>query len=81
MSTVKTIKGIDEDAWLEFKSLAAKNKMKTGEFFERLIEEYKRRADAAWEKILNPGKILSGEEAEYLEKFVKNLRKERGFRD
>lgn len=81
MTIVKTIKGIDENAWLEFKSLAAKNKMRTGKFFEKLVEGYKNRADSAWDKILNAGKILSDKEADDIEEFVKKLRKERGFRN
>ena len=80
MAVVKTIKGIDENAWHEFKSLAAKNKMKGGKFFEKLLEEYKNKADAAWDNILNAGKILSDEEAEHMENLVKRLRKEKGFR-
>ncbi len=80
MGIVKTIKGIDENTWFEFKSLAAKNKMKTGEFFEKLVEEYKDKADKSWWNILNSGKILSDEEADAMEETVKRLRKEKGFR-
>ena len=81
MTTVKTIKDIDENTWFEFKSLAAKSRMKTGKFFEKLVEEYKNKTDATWDKILNAGKILSDKEAQDMENFVKKLRNERGFRD
>ena len=75
MHTVKTIKDVDEEAWLEFKSIAARNKMKAGQFFEKLVEEYKNKASSTWNAILNSGKILSDEEADEMEKIVKELRK------
>ena len=80
MTVVKTMKGINENTWFEFKSLAAKSKMKTGKFFEKLVEDYKSKTDDRWNVILNSGKILSDKEAEDMEKFVRELRKERGFR-
>ena len=70
MAIVKTIKDIDENVWLEFRSLATRNKMKTSKFFEKLVENYKNEAEKSWNAILNSGKILSDEEADELEKFV-----------
>lgn len=80
MATVKTIKDVDEEAWLEFKSIAARNKMRMGKLFEEMVDEYKERSSAIWNNVLNPGKILSDKEAEDMEKLVGNLRKEKGFR-
>lgn len=80
MSTTKTLKSVDEDSWFEFKSLAAKNNMKIGKFFEKMIEEYKENSKNFWEDILGCEKILSDEEAKYIEKVVKRVRKEIGFR-
>ena len=81
MHTVKTIKEVDDNVWADFKSLAAKSKMKNGKFFEMLVEGYKKRRDDVWDEILNPGKILSGNEAKDIEETVKKLRAERGFMD
>ena len=80
MPVVKTIKGISENTWAEFKSLAARNKLKTGKFFEKLVEGYRDKSNKSWDVILNSGKILSDEEADDMEKFVDGLRKEKGFR-
>ena len=39
METVKTIKGVNEETWQEFKSMAARNNVKMGRFFEEIVEE------------------------------------------
>jgi len=80
MPTVKTIKDVDEEAWLEFKSIAARNNVKMGKLFEKMVGSYKEESRKVWNNILNPGKILNDKEAEDMEKFVKDLRKEKGFR-
>ncbi len=77
---VKTIKGVEEPAWQEFKGIAARSKLKMGELFGKMVVDYKEENAAVWNKILNPGRILSDEEAGDMEKFVAKLRKERGFR-
>lgn len=81
METVKTIKGVNEEIWQEFKSMAARNNVNMGRFFEEIVESYKNKANKAWDNILNSGKILSDEEAEDMLKTVKKIRSERGFRD
>ena len=81
MPTVKTIKDVDEDAWHEFKSIAARNKMNMGKLLGKMVSEYKEKNENYWDKILNSGKILSDKEANDMEKLVKQLRKEKGFRD
>lgn len=80
MTIVKTIKGIDENIWLEFKSLASRNNSRTGKFFEVLVQEYKNRSAKSWTNILNAGKILSDGEAEDMNKLVRELRREKGYR-
>lgn len=80
MPTVKTIKDVDEEAWLKFKSIAARNNVKMGNLFGKMVNDYKAESKKVWDKILNSGKILSDKEAEDMEKFVKELRKEKGFR-
>lgn len=76
----KTMKGVSEETWSEFKGLAAKNKLKTGEFFEKLVFSYKENSEKFWKDILRGKKIITNKEAEELEAEVKKLRKERGFR-
>ncbi len=78
---VKTIKGVDETAWAEFRSLAAKNRMRSGDFFNKLVDSYKADEEEAWGKILGSKKILSDEEADDIQKIVRELRKEKGFRE
>jgi len=80
VKNVKTIKDIDETTWATFKSYAAKNNIKLGPFFKMLIEEYETKSEEFWKKILDGKKILSDQEAAALEKTVKAVRKEHGFR-
>ena len=80
MSIVKTIKDVDEEAWLEFKSIAARNKMKMGKFFGKMVEDYKRKSRSFWDEILKGHALLSKEEADAMLETVKNIRKEYGFR-
>ena len=60
--TTKTIKGVEDETWLEFRSLAVKNKLKTGQFFEKLVAFYRENAKDFWNDILSGKKILSEEE-------------------
>ena len=80
MVEVKTIKNIDEETWAEFKSLAAKNKVKLGIFFKILLKEYEKNSRLFWNEILNGEKILSDKEAEGMEEVVKELREKRRWR-
>ena len=80
MTEVKTIKDVDAQTWAEFKSLAAKNKLKLGIFFKIILKEYEKTAKVFWKDILEGEKILSDKEADEIEDTVKRIRKERGFR-
>ncbi len=81
METVKTIKGVDQEIWAEFKSLAAKNNVPVGKLFRHLVEEYQKNQSNEWKDILSMGKILSNQEAKEIENEVKRIRSERGFRN
>ncbi len=76
----KTMKGVEEETWAEFRSLAARNRMKTGKFFEKLIKSYKQNTNDFWNEILTGEKILSELEAKDMQIITKNMRKERGWR-
>ncbi|MBI2106345.1 hypothetical protein HYT56_05935 [Candidatus Woesearchaeota archaeon] len=78
--TLKTIKGINEESWAEFKSIAAKNKTKMGALFEKMLEEYKKKSEESWKKILNGKKMLTDKEADDILKIIEKTRKEYGFR-
>jgi len=80
MNTVKTIKDIDDDVWHEFKSMAARNKMRTGKFFEKMVISYKEKSKSSWDDVLLCDKIISDKEADELERFTTSLRKEKGYR-
>ncbi len=78
---LKTIKGVREEKWAEFKGLAVKNRMPMGKLLENMIDEYsKNSVKEFWDRILNGEKILSDKEADELHKTVKSLRRDHGFR-
>lgn len=74
------MKGIQEETWAEFRSLAAKNRMKTGQFFEKLVISYKQNTNDFWKEVLKGEKILSEQEARDIEAMTKKMRKEVGWR-
>lgn len=76
----RTIKGIGKDKWILFKTLASKKNLALGRLFETMVEDYAKRSDFVWKKVLSGERILSDKEAMELEKAVKEVRKERGFR-
>ena len=80
MDGIKTIKGVGEDTWSSFKSLAAKNNLKMGKFFEKMVDEYAEKSEDFWDDILNCEKILSDKEAEDMLKAVRRVREDTGFR-
>ncbi len=77
---VKTIKGIEEETWAEFRSICTKNRLSTGQCFEKLIGFYKQNAKDFWDDILSGKKNLSSEEAQDIRVMTQKVRKERGFR-
>lgn len=80
MTIVKTIKDVDEEVWLEFKSIAVRNKMKMGKLFGRMVEDYKEKGRHFWDELLKGPAMLSKEEADTMLDTVKRIRKEYGFR-
>ena len=80
MGTTKTMKDVEEEDWLEFKSMAAKNGIKMGKLFGILIKNYNTRKDESWDHILNPKHTISEQDAKRILRRVKKLRKEYGFR-
>jgi methionyl-tRNA synthetase len=80
MAEIKTIKDIDEETWAEFKSLAAKNKVKLGIFFKSLVKDHKKSSTDFWNTILKGEKILSEEESKSIKEITEGVRKEYGFR-
>lgn len=79
MTNLKTIKGIREEKWAEFKSLAARKRISMGRLLENMIAAYSKYTEDAWRRILYMDKALSDKEAEELSKMVKELRKEKWF--
>lgn len=77
---IKTIKGISNERWIEFKTLAAKKNVPLGAFFEIILSNYSRNSDLFWNKVLSRKKILSDSEADAFEEDIKKLRKDKGFR-
>ena len=79
--TTKTIKDVDEKAWLEFKSIATRNKAKMGKMFEEMVDHYKDKNENFWDNILKGPALLSEKEAAAMLKSVKKIREEYGFRN
>ena len=77
----KCIKNVDEDTWKDFKTLALKNNMKMSILLKIMVNEFEKNSKDLWKEILSRKKSLTNEEANDIEKIVKNMRKERGFRD
>lgn len=77
---IRSLKGVKEEKWMEFKSLAAKKNVSLGELFAIMLEDYRRRSDFVWDRVLSGERILSESEAVKLEKTIEELRKDRGFR-
>ena len=60
MAEVKTIKGIDDKSWAEFKSIAALQKRNMGELFDDLLIAYKaKQVRGFWDDILTIKNPLS----------------------
>ena len=78
--TVKTVKDVDETTWRKLKMLSAEENLKLGELIKNITDNYVKDREDVWDKILEGKKILSDDEARDMEKIVKRLRKERGFR-
>ncbi len=74
------MKGIEEETWFEFKSLAAKNNLKAGQFFEKLVEFYKHNDHSFWNDVLKGEKILTEAEANDIRRITKKIRVEKGYR-
>lgn len=77
---IRTIKGVENDKWIKLKMLAAKKNIALGKLIEIMIEDYSRRADVVWNKVLSGDKIINDSEARGLANEIASLRKERGFR-
>ena len=80
MTSVKTIKDVDDETWSHFKSLAAKNQMKMGYFFKAIVSDYETRARDVWDDILGGEKTITDREAREMKLEIKKMRKESWFR-
>lgn len=79
MST-RTVKDVDEETWRRLKILSAEEGERMGSLIKNMTNSYIKNRKSVWEDILKGEKILSDKEADDMEKIVKKLRKERGFR-
>lgn len=73
---IKTIKGIDEEAWTKFKMLSVKRHVTMGRLLVNMIKTYEKNAEDTWNEILNGKRILSDKEAKEMHNITKKLRKE-----
>ncbi len=77
----KCIKDVDEETWKDFRALAVKNNIKMSILLKIMVNEFEKNSKDFWREILSRKKTLTDEEADDIEKIVKKMRKERGFRD
>ena len=78
---VKTIKGIDDKTWIEFKALAAKKRLTMGKLLMSMVKSYSADSSYIWNEILYGKRNVSDEDAKETRRITKKLRKERGFRN
>lgn len=76
----KTIKDVDEKTWEILREMAKKKKVKMGTLLRYMANRYKRLESLDLKQFVLKEPIISAEEAEELEKTVKVIRKEYGFR-
>ncbi len=77
---IHTVKDVDQTTWAEFKRIAARNKMTLGKTFKTMLQSYQKQEETVWQVILKGDRILSDAEALSIEKTVKKIRSEGGFR-
>ena len=78
---VKTIKGVDEETWKEFKNLAVKNNLKMPLLLKVMIKEFEKKGNEFWKEILDRERNLDETEAKDMLEITNEVRKERGFRE
>ena len=81
MAEIHTIKGISDEDWLRFKSMAAKSGQNMGQYLVTLMDSYEDRAKKMWAWLFNMKPFLSDEDAKAILKASKEMRAEYGFRD
>lgn len=78
---VKTIRGVDEETWNDFKALAVRSNLKMSLLLKIMVKELEEKSENFWDKILNKERNLSEDEARSMLKTLEKSRKERGFRE
>lgn len=78
---VKTIRGVDEETWNDFKALAVKSNLKMSLLLKLMVKETEKKSESFWDKILKRERNLSEDEAESMLKILEKSRKEKGFRE
>jgi len=77
----KCIKDVDEKTWRDFRALAIKNNLKMASLLRIMIDNFEKNNRKFWNEILHGEKLMTDKEAEDMIKIIKQIRKERGFRD
>ena len=80
METCKTVKGVDDETWSRFKSMAARKNVTLGDCFREMVDDFESGAGKGWDLILNGPRILSRREGNEMKAVVRRMRKEYGFR-
>ena len=76
----KSIKDVDEETWKDFRALAIKNNIKMSILLKLMVDEFEKNSKNLWREVLSKKRSLTDKEADDIEKIVKKMRKEKGFR-
>lgn len=68
MSEIKNIKGIDDETWADFKSLAARNRMKAADMFRVIVKDYESHTKNFWNELRAHKAICTPKEYAKMEK-------------
>ncbi|MBN1503296.1 hypothetical protein JW930_07190 [Candidatus Woesearchaeota archaeon] len=75
------IKKVNDEDWIAFKVEAAKNNLKTGEMFSKMVNEYKEgNEEGNWKKLVYRKKSLDDKDVMVIREGMKEFRKETEFR-
>ena len=77
----RTIKGIPDEDWMEFKVLAASTGNRMGDVFRAMLRAYEKEKKKFWKDIFSMKPLMSEKDAEVFEKNIKALRQSAGFRN
>lgn len=78
--TTRTIKDVDDATWKTLRELATRKKQKMGTLLKHVVREYEKKELKPTKTFVPKTPIISSREARELERIVREMRRESGFR-